>query len=515
MTIRKMNKIATLAVIYGLCSVAATAEPWVASRYAQNCSGCHAPGRKNLPMINRRCTLSCQGCHVSPNGGGIRSYFGKWNENKWLRSAALLALGADKPVAPLRQQQYGRKNNLYKKGKKTPKGGFPLVELKQFITDEQEALYDRRDGLERIEATRKEFEYQIPRTDPYRLMDLGTVDAGGDFRYQLRQKSVTVTNYDSSGSAVGDPSESEAFAHWPMALDAGVGIRPFHRKLRFVYEVRALAPPPTDRPSTDPDLAASTIKRRSLYAMIDDLPYNLYLMGGYYRPLFGYYTPDHTFLPQLIQNSVLGTTTYNQEYFAYSIGGSPNVPYFNLHYIVRQTNGGSGINRNLSGYVANVGARWVTLGLSANLSYWSTKDTTDGDNPSTLDMFSLYGSMQVWRLTLALDLQSISKTNIQGTPDASGQTFYEDRSGGVYSFDSYLQLWRAIYGHFQFAYSNSAKDLSIGNATQIRLGLRTFMMQGTELSIHYQIEDETSEDRTKAKSVIESTGYVMQLHFFI
>ena len=118
-------------------------------------------------------------------------------------------------------------------------------------------------------------------------------------------------------------------------------------------------------------------------------------------------------------------------------------------------------------------------------------------------------------MTLALDLQSISKTNIQGSPDTNGQTFYEDRSGGVYSFDSYLQLWRAIYGNFQFAYSNSAKDLSVGNASQIRLGLRAFMMQGTEFSFHYQIEDETVVDKSEAESVLETTGYVMQLHFFI
>ena len=57
-------------------------EPWLSNRYAQNCSGCHAPGRKNLPFSHRRCTLSCQACHVNPNGGGMRNFYGKWTTQR-------------------------------------------------------------------------------------------------------------------------------------------------------------------------------------------------------------------------------------------------------------------------------------------------------------------------------------------------------------------------------------------------------------------------------------------------
>src|SRR4051812_42295725 len=64
----------------------AKAEPWLSTRYAQNCAGCHAPGRKNVPVTYRRCSLNCQGCHVNPSGGGLRSQYGKWNEERWLKS---------------------------------------------------------------------------------------------------------------------------------------------------------------------------------------------------------------------------------------------------------------------------------------------------------------------------------------------------------------------------------------------------------------------------------------------
>ena len=46
------------------------AEPWLSTRYAQNCAGCHAPGRINLKAKDRRCSLSCQGCHVNQMAAG-------------------------------------------------------------------------------------------------------------------------------------------------------------------------------------------------------------------------------------------------------------------------------------------------------------------------------------------------------------------------------------------------------------------------------------------------------------
>src|SRR5690606_16152465 len=71
-----------------------------------NCSGCHAPGRKNLPPAKRRCTLACQGCHVSPQGSGLRSQYGKWTEDRWLRSFRTDLLAHKKTYAPYPKQPY-------------------------------------------------------------------------------------------------------------------------------------------------------------------------------------------------------------------------------------------------------------------------------------------------------------------------------------------------------------------------------------------------------------------------
>ena len=151
--------------------------PWLSNRYAQNCAGCHAPGRKNLPPVKRRCSLSCQGCHVNPSGGGLRSHYGKWNENRWLRSFYSEDLKSHKSTLPYKKQPYALSNKKRKLLLKTRRS----VVL-------NEVPYDRKnDSLDHINAkSQLDFEKTIPRQDPYRLLSKDKVDAGMDLRWQAK-----------------------------------------------------------------------------------------------------------------------------------------------------------------------------------------------------------------------------------------------------------------------------------------------------------------------------------------
>ena len=67
-----------LFVILLLLEVRSSATPLIALREADNCGACHKPGRTQRPVLERRCTLDCQGCHVDPNGGHARNAWGKY-----------------------------------------------------------------------------------------------------------------------------------------------------------------------------------------------------------------------------------------------------------------------------------------------------------------------------------------------------------------------------------------------------------------------------------------------------
>lgn len=446
----------------------------------------------------RRCTLACQGCHVSPNGGGLRSYYGKWTEERWLRSFRSDSLSQAKAAAPFKKQIYGRRSIKKSKGKR-PRGGFPLREVKDLPQNEKP--YDKYadKGEHDTVKTLREFEYYIPDIDPYREMMRNKIDAGMDLRWQINQETLT-TKVEG-----GDSQKTEIDHSFPMAVDFNFGYRPLYRKLRFVYEARAVKSPAVDKKS---EKFADALSRRSLYMMVDEIPYNLYVMGGFYRPLFGYYTPDHTLLAQKMQAYALTGTpsAYNLQYEAYSFGGSPNVPYANIHLINRQI--GPSLNNKMHGFAANLGGRFVTLSANINYSYWmsSEEKEVEGEKQKlAIEMHSIYASAMFGKFILTLDLASFAK-------DDPATDF---RQGGVYTVDTYYKVWRENYLNVQFSLANVAPDLRPGSGSQIRIGAKSYIMNGLQFSLHYEIEDTTLEIEDEPKVTASKSGILSQIHLYL
>jgi hypothetical protein len=496
-------------------SGSALAEPWLSTRFAQHCAGCHAPGRKNVVPADRRCTLSCQGCHVNPNGGGLRSYYGKWNEDRVLRMFRSDALRHEASFAPLSKQHYGGRGGASDKGKKRKdkegndeaddgsskkdrkakkpgKNGFPLVEVANPLVPEH--LF-KRDGREFEVVDRAEYLRQIPEGDPYRLPDESKVDAGGDVRWQ----SASYT-YDDGDDAT-PKQDKPKWSTFLMAADFGIRHRPFNRKLNLVYEFRLQGNPSNDNPPENELLTAQT---RSMYAMVDDLPYNVFVMGGFYRPLFGNFVPDHYQLAQEMTALAMTDNPKNysgQLFNAVSIGTAPNVPYLNLHLI----DGRVGVkNDRTRGYAANAGLRFVTLGASINYSYWRTKDAHP-DKVVQNEMHSIGAAAKLWRTVTSLEAVSIAK-------DVDTTDF---RQGGVYTLDTYTQLWRELYFTLMYAKANVNTDLKPGSANQAKVGLRAFLLPGVDVLFYYETRTQTAKDEAAGREKeTKLTGLASQLHVY-
>ncbi|MFK7827365.1 MAG: hypothetical protein AB8G05_24690 [Oligoflexales bacterium] len=72
------------------------ATPLFAVQASNQCGACHRPGRSEVEVSSRRCTLDCQGCHVDPNGAGPRNQWGYYFENE-----ALASVNFFEPIDPL------------------------------------------------------------------------------------------------------------------------------------------------------------------------------------------------------------------------------------------------------------------------------------------------------------------------------------------------------------------------------------------------------------------------------
>ncbi len=467
-------------VLYGQ-AWSAGAEPWLAIRFAQNCAGCHAPGRINLPPKDRRCTLSCQGCHINPSGGGLRSFYGKWNEDRWLRSFVVEALRPASSFAPTNQQLYHSVLSPTESNKKMIRQqGHPLVVApRQLLVDEEPYA---RDGLE-FKTAQSDFQFlqQIPQQDPYRLHDASKVDGGAELRYQYLNKL--------------NKSDAKTLS-FMMSGDIGLRWRPRHRNLHLVYEGRMLGNPHVDELSQHIEKAWT----RSLYVLIDNLPFNVYVMYGLYRPLFGGNPmPDHRALPQrLTAEALQGGSAYTLQYQALSIGTAPNVPYANLHVITgRNLRFTPDEDDTTRGVAANVGLRFVTLGINTTYSFWFTRDKHNTQR-SLLHSASL--GMQLWRITAILEALQLHRKN-----PASKDT------GSVISFDAHTQLWRQFYLTTQYSWANVAPDLTAGQAQQYRVGLRAFLLAGIDVSLNYEYD----RYRPKGERTDHTHSLSSQIHLYL
>lgn len=474
---------ALLAIFYG---PGAVAEPWLSTRFAQNCSGCHAPGRRNLPPKDRRCSLSCQGCHVNPNGGGLRSYYGQWNENRVLRSFRLQALRQPLRHAPFRRQDYGKKPL-----KRVPQGMIKRARVKPHTLRElppgkkaPEKAYDRHSDkyYTLTSRSRGEFEYSIPAGDPYRLMKEEKLNGGGDFRLMSYKR----TNGD-----------DRKLYTWMMEMNLGLQYRPMPH-VHFVYESRFFGSPVGYRG----DLAPGTEQTRSFYGMVDDLPWNIFVMAGYYKPLFGNYVADHTALSaRMISSASTGIANGTKLlYKAISVGAAPNVPYLNVHYIAKRV--GTFINESEKGFAANAGLRFVSYGASLNYSFWSTSDDSNPDSVVKVEMHSFHAAATKYRVLLSAEALILSR-------DDPAKSF--DR-GAVTAIEARYRLWRENYLTGAWSIANTDQSLQAGSGQQIKYGLRSFIIPGLDVTLQMS-QDRQETKATDTKTDIDAMSMLVHVFF--
>ena len=118
-------------------------------------------------------------------------------------------------------------------------------------------------------------------------------------------------------------------------------------------------------------------------------------MAGLYRPMFGYYNPDH----ESLSNRITGMNQ-NTVFKSIGVGTAPNVPFFNAHWIIPTE--GNNFSQN-KGINLNMGGRFVTYSLNFKGSYWNTQSKT-GDEKSKKTLYALTAGGLFKDLTVNVEL---------------------------------------------------------------------------------------------------------------
>jgi hypothetical protein len=252
---------ATLVSLVGLFAAivavrTAHATPFYSITAAHACSTCHVEpiGWSNPErVLDRRCTLDCQGCHVSPTGGGLRTPMGRFYAQE---SLGMWGRRPSDSADPMRfHDGNAPTEGRYRLGKGF-EGWWPGEVEFRTIDD-------------RLGHIRPDPQWQI----------------GGDYR--------TLSIYPTDGS-------DRDITAFPMQIDTYLAAHPLPNLSAYLdVGLQGSQQRTFDELGGDDDeekvhFATDILWLRELYVMLHDLPGGTYVRGGRIPLPYGWRLPDHT-----------------------------------------------------------------------------------------------------------------------------------------------------------------------------------------------------------------------------
>ena len=343
----------------------AVSTPLYSARAGRTCDNCHVTPNKwvDPALAERKCTLSCQGCHVDPAGGGMRTASGRF----YGRATLPMIATSPRPTvdwdrnAPL----LGRRDRATSYTQNIPYGPANF-EASEAYNDSISDFWGRGRPLG---GSNKYAFYQGR---------YGALNATPFFRigWDLRIAALA------AGTVL----------VFPMQADLPVLVHPVQHFTLFLntgFRGRTSG-------FGDPTDADRQPYFREAFAMLHEVPYGSYAKAGRFVPSYGLRVDDHT--SSIRRRFELDGSLPESRVTGVEIGAAPNYPFINLSVFSMKAAGESPSRYD----IFDVGDGW---GTAVNLGFrelgWSVGGSAmvkrrDLDKGGDMSAFGAYGVLNPW-----------------------------------------------------------------------------------------------------------------------
>lgn len=328
--------------------------PQYTAREGRICDSCHAyPFETTLqkrwadpPYAERKCHLSCGGCHVDPGGGGLRTVSGRY-----LQYASLPIFNNE--IRPWHDQERNIWNLLDFLKKKPPEPA--TVES----TSKSQVAVQTPNSQSAVKAPAKippKFHtHEIP--PAFTWADPTVYGVANDAAVSSRTFSPEYGVYGRLNAdpkfqiggdiRVADVQTKSISAFFPMQFDLGAKYHPY-KHWTFASTLGLVGKADTGNQAPARTLGDMwTI--RNAFAMYHELPYQVFFRAGFFQPSFGVRLEDHTApVRQYFEQDL--SKKYSTVMGA-EAGFMANYPYLTVSAFTN--NGGRPVGDNSQAYVVN------------------------------------------------------------------------------------------------------------------------------------------------------------------
>ena len=475
-----MHRVRILTIIWALLTIGALAlvttartTPMYTARAGRTCDNCHVtPNNWVDPKLSeRKCTLSCQGCHVDPAGGGMRTVSGRF----YGRSTLPMIAYSPRPTSDWDKNApyVSRRDRATTYTHNIPLGPHNFEQSFAYADS-----VDDRWAWGAPAATPSKYGFWQGR--------YGKLRADPLFRVGLDIRLATLL----AGTAL----------VFPMQADISSALHPV-RHVTLFANIGARGRVSGYSDTFDDDHSPYF---REAFLMLNEAPYQAYIKAGRFVPAFGLRLDDHT--SRIRREFELDGALPESRVTGVEVGAAPNYPVINISYFGMTSRTRTPDAWNIfdtdegTGAAANLG--WRDMGWSLGGSgLWRDRPLNEGGNTST---YGLWGSFNPWYYWRSVPLTWQGEVDYGTFQRASG---LESTKAAAYAELDWL-AWNGMNFLVAWDWADPDREVIDDESNRIQAGLQIVVVPGVSL-------DGRVRALIPAAGEGADTDFFLQLHFWL